>query len=97
MELPNESASFVVIFVVVCGHLGRICDLCFGQKCWKSYNSCDKNKLLSNEIIRGIQQATSISLFFFVGSQSGNPKKTNFALLGGRSEHRFHARSRVPP
>ena len=32
IELPNESASFAVIFVVVCGHLGRIYDLCFGQK-----------------------------------------------------------------
>ena len=92
----TKSASFVVIFVVVCGHLGRIYDLCFGQKCWKSYYSCNKNKLSSCEIIRSIQQATSISFFFFVGNQSRNPKKTNFALSGSRSEHRFHVRSRVP-
>ena len=96
IELPNESASFVVIFVVVCGHSGRIYDLWFGQKCWKSYYSCNKNKLSSFEIIRSIQQATSISFFFFVGNQSRNPKKTNFALSGSRSEHRFHVRSRVP-
>ena len=80
----------------VCGHLGRIYDLCFGQKCWKSYYSRNKNKLFSCEIIRSIQQATSISFFFFVGNQSRNTKKTNFALSGNRSEHRFHVRSRVP-
>ena len=28
---------------------------------------------------------------------SRNRKKTHFELLGGRSEHRFPARSRVPP
>ena len=28
---------------------------------------------------------------------SRNRKKTQFELLGGRSEHRFPARSRVPP
>ena len=33
---------------------------------------------------------------FFVGNQSRNPRKTNFALSGSRSEHRFHVRSRVP-
>ena len=37
-------------------------------------------------------------LFFpFVGIQSGNRKRTYFALLGSRSEHGFSARSRVPP
>ena len=36
-------------------------------------------------------------LFFpFVGIQSGNRKRTYFALLGSRSEHGFSARSRVP-
>ena len=54
IELPNESASFVVLFVVVCSNLGRICDFCFSQKCWKSYCSCDKKKLFSYDIIRSI-------------------------------------------
>ena len=67
------------------------------MECWKSFNSRDKNKLFSYDIIRGIQQATSISFFPFVGYQSGNQNKTHFALLGSRSEHRFPARSRVPP
>ena len=97
MELPNKSASFVVIFVLFWSHLGRICDICFSQKCWKSFNSRDKNKLFSYDIIRGIQQATSISFFPFVGIQSGNRKRTYFALLGSRSEHGFSARSWVPP
>ena len=97
MELPNKSASFVVIFVLFCSHLGRICDLCFSQKCWKSFYWRDKNQLFSDDIIRGIQQATSISFFPFVGIQSGNRKRTYFALLGSRSEHGFSARSWVPP
>ena len=64
MELPNESASFVVIFVLfVCCHLGRICDLYFRQKYWKSFYSCDKNILFGYNIIRGIQQAF---LFFLL-------------------------------
>ena len=95
MELPNKSASFVVIFAsfFFCCHLGRICDLYFRQKYWKSFHSCDNNILFGYDIIRGIQQATSISFFPFVGYQSGNRKKTHFALLGSRSEHRFLARS----
>ena len=36
MELPNKSASFVVVFVLFCFHLGRICDLCFSK--WKKEN-----------------------------------------------------------
>ena len=39
------------------------------------------------EIMRGIQQATSMSFFPSVGNQSGNLKSTHFALLGSRSEH----------
>ena len=35
--------------------------------------------------------------FPFVGYRSGNRKKTHFALLGSRSEHRFPLRSPVPP
>ena len=98
MELPYKSARFVVIFVCLfCFHLGRICDLYFRQKYWKSFYSCDNNILFGYDIIQGIQQATSISFFPFVGYQSGNRKKTHFALLGSRSEHRFPARSRVPP
>ena len=63
----------------------------------KRFHSCDNNILFGYDIIQGIQQATSISFFPFVGYQSGNRKKTHFALLGSRSEHRFPARSRVPP
>ena len=94
MELPNESARFVVIFLffLFYFHLGRICDLCSSQKWWKGFYSLDKNILFSYEIIRGIQQATSISLFPSVGNQSGNRKKTHFALLGSRSEHSFPPR-----
>ena len=90
MELPNESASLVVIlfcFVVI---WDESVTSCFHQKYRKSFYSYDKNKLSSYEIIRGIQQATTIPFFFsFFGNQRGNQKKTHFALFGSRSEHRF--------
>ena len=79
LELPNKSA--VSLWFLFCFHLGRICDLYFRQKYWKSFYSCDNNILFGyNIIIQGIQHATSISFFLF------------FALLGSRSEHRFPAR-----
>ena len=89
MELPNESASLVVIFVLL--YFVFIWDesvtSCFHQKYRKSFYSYDKNKFFSYDIIRGIQQATSISFFSpFLGNQRGNQKKTHVALLGGRSE-----------
>ena len=84
MELPNESASLVVIFVLL--YFVFIWDesvtSCFHQKYRKSFYSYDKNKLFSYDIIRGIQQATSISFFPSVGNQSGQS---------------FPARSPVPP
>ena len=67
MELPNESASLVVIFVLL--YFVFIWDesvtSCFHQKYRKSFYSYDKNKLSSYDIIRGIQQATTIPFFFF--------------------------------
>ena len=98
LELPNKSAvSLWFLFCLFCYHLGRICDLYFRQKYWKSFYSWDNNILFGYNIIRGIQQATSIYFFPFVGYQSGNQNKTHFALLGSRSENRFAARSRVLP
>ena len=93
----NLLVSLWFLLRLFCCHLGRICDLYFRQKYWKSFYSCDNNILFGYDIIQGIQQATRISFFPFVGYQSGNRKKTHFALLGSRSEHRFPARSRVPP
>ena len=48
MELPNESAvSLWFLFCLFCFHFGRICDLYFRQKYWKSFYSWDTvfNKL----------------------------------------------------
>ena len=92
MELTNKSASLVVIFVLFCFVFiwDESVTSSFNQKYQKSFYSYDKNKLFSYDIIRGIQQARSISLFFlFMGNQRGTQKKTHFALFGSRSEHRF--------
>ena len=79
MELPNESASLVVIFVLL--YFVFIWDesvtSCFHQKYRKSFYSYDKNKLFSYDIIRGIQQATSISFFFFLFWESTRESKEN--------------------
>ena len=76
MELPNKSARFVVIFFCLfCFHLGRICDLYFRQKYWKSFYSYDRNVLFGYDVIRGIQEATSISFFSFCGVSKWESKE----------------------
>ena len=92
MELPNESASFVMIFVLFCFHLGLICGVCFSQKGWKSIYSYEKIKLFSYDIIRGI----SFFCLLFFGNQRGNKKKTHFALFGSWSKHRFSCSLAAP-
>ena len=100
MELPNESASLVVIFVLL--YFVFIWDesvtSCFYQKYWKSFYSYDKNKLLSYDIIRGIQQATSISFFFFLFWEStrGIKRKHILHYLVADQSTGFLARSWVP-
>ena len=82
MELPNDSASLVVIFVLFCFVL--IWDesvTFFNQKYRKSFYSYDKNNLFSYDIIRGIQQATSISFFFFFGESTRESKENTFCTL----------------
>ena len=66
MELPNESASLVVIlfcFVVI---WDESVTSCFHQKYRKSFYSYDKNKLFNYDITRGIQQTTSIFFLFYL-------------------------------
>ena len=82
MELPNDSASLVVIFVLFCFVL--IWDesvTFFNQKYQKSFYSYEKNNLFSYDIIRGIQQATSISFFFFFGESTRESKENLFYTL----------------
>ena len=43
--------------------------------------SYDKNNLFSYDIIRGIQQATSISFFFFFGESTRESKENTFCTL----------------
>ena len=100
MELPNESASLVVIFVLF--YFVLIWDesvtSCFHQKYRKSFYSYDKNKLSSYDIIRGIQQATSIPFFFpFLEINEGIKRKHILHSLVADQSTGFLARSRVPP
>ena len=89
MELPNESVSLDVIFVLFCFHLGRVCDLMFSPKI--------PEKLLFI-LIRGIQQATSISFFFsFLGINEGIKRKHILHPLVADQSTGFLTRSRVPP
>ena len=70
---------------------------CFNQKYRKSFYSYGKNKLFSYDIIRGIQQATSISFFFsFLGINEGIKRKHILHSLVADQSTGFLARSRVP-
>ena len=68
----KNSASLVVIFVLFCFVLiwDESVTSSFNQKYQKSFYSYNKNKLFSYDIIRGIQQATSISFFSFFGEST---------------------------
>ena len=72
MELPNDSASLVVIFVLFCFVFiwDESVTSSFNQKYQKSFYSYDKNKLFSYDNIRGIQQARSISFLSFFGEST---------------------------
>ena len=75
LELPNKSAvSLWFLFCLFCYHLGRICDLYFRQKYWKSFYSWDNNILFGYNIIRGIQQACGVSKW--------ESKQNTFCTLG---------------
>ena len=81
MELPNDSASLVVIFVLFCFIWDESVTSSFNQKYQKSFYSYDKNKLFSYDIIRGIQQARSISFFSFFGESTRDSKENTFCTL----------------
>ena len=98
--LPNESPSLVVIlfcFVVI---WDESVTSCFHQKYRKSFYSYDKNKLFNYDIIRGIQQTTSIFfkiLFNFLGINEGMKRKHILRSLVADQSTGFLAVSRVPP
>ena len=70
---------------------------CFNQKYRKSFYSYGKNKLFSYDIIRGIQQATSIFFFNFLGINEGIKRKHILHFLVADQRKVFLALSRVPP
>ena len=82
MEVPNKSVSFVVIFVLFCFHLGRICDLCFSQKYQKSFYSQDKKYAVW--LRRYTRYSTGYKHFFFsfCGESKWESKEYTFCTLG---------------
>ena len=90
MELPNESASLVVIFVL----------FSFGTNLWlhvltkntgKAFIHMTKINCLVTTLYEVFNKLQAFLFFFFsfFGNQRGNQKKTHFARFGCRSEHRF--------
>ena len=76
MELPNESARFVVIFFCLFYfHLGRICDLCFSQKWWKSFYSLDKNIFLVTKLYEVFNRLQAFLFFLLWGIKVGIERK----------------------
>ena len=87
MELPNDSASLVLIFVLFCFvFIWDVSVTCFNQKCPKSFCSYDKNKLFSYDIF-----------FPFWGINEGIKRKHILHSLVADQSTGFLARSRVPP
>ena len=90
MELPNESASLVVIFA--CFVL-----FSFGTNLWlhvltkntrKAFIHMTKINCLVTTLYEVFNKLKAF-FFSFFGNQRGNQKKTNIARFGCRSEHRF--------
>ena len=76
MELPYKSARFVVIFVCLfCFHLGRICDLYFRQKYWKSFYSYDRNILFGYDIYEVFKRLQAFFFFLLWGIKVGIERK----------------------
>ena len=71
----TKSASFVVIFVVVCGHLGRIYDLCFGQKCWLTIIHVTKINYLVAKLYEVFSRLQAFLFSFLWGIKVGIQRK----------------------
>ena len=73
-------------------------ELFSGELSFGAVNLCFRCSILLNKkddtrplVDKNLSASIELSLW------SRNRKKTHFALLGSRSEHRFPVRSRVPP
>ena len=99
MELANESASFVMIFVLFCFHLGLICGVCFSQKGWKSFYSYEKNKVTTlYEVFNRLQAFIFLFfVFYFLGINEGIKRKHILRSLVADQSTDFLARSLLPP
>ena len=75
MELPNECVSFVVIFVLFCFHLGRLCDLCFSQNVGRAFIHRTKIYCLVTTLYEVFNRQQAFLFFPSVGNQGGNRKK----------------------
>ena len=86
MELPNDSACLVVIFVLFCFVL--IWDesvTFFNQKYRKSFYSYKKITCSVTTLSEAFNRLQAFLFFSFLENQRGSQKKTYFALFGSRS------------
>ena len=84
MELPNESASFVVIFALFCFVFiwDESVTSVLAKNAGKAIVYVTNDKLYSYDIIQGIEQAISISCFSFCGVSKWESKENAFCTFG---------------
>ena len=97
MELPKESASFVVILFCFVFIWDKFVTSVLDKNVGKAFIHRTKIYCLVTKLYEVFNRLQAFLFFPSVGNQSGNRKKTHFAFLGGRSEHSFPSRSRVSP
>ena len=90
MELPNDSASLVVIFVLVWFVLIWDESVTFLTKSTgKAFIHMTKITCSVTTLSEVFNRLQAFLFFSFLENQRGNQKKTHFLLFGSRSEHRF--------
>ena len=82
MELPNKSASLVVIFVLFCFHLRRVCDFIFQPKnTGKAFIHMTKINCLVMTWYEVLNRLRTISFFFLFWESTRESKENTFCIL----------------
>ena len=70
----NLLVSLWFLLCLFCCHLGRICDLYFRQKYWKSFYSCDNNRLITT-LYKVFNRLQAFLFFLLWGIKVGVERK----------------------